>query len=151
MARESDIYYAANEETELWSTTDPHDAVDEVLGDWSEEPLKDGDIISIYAGKVDYKDASFFMSDKFMTQFKDDLVENADDYMQPLGDCTETFMAGPCDGLRMVMCNALDKWCKKNDKEPDFGRMVNIKEVRVRVLSLEKTEWEFVEEESSDE
>jgi len=104
--------------------------------------VKVGDIVTIYQGDVVKKLASHYLPD----YTNDSMNENACDiHSYDLVKEWPDLDASLEVDLKHTIDEVVNKWFTKNNMHPSFGNVINIKELKYKIISLEDVYgWELI-------
>jgi len=134
----SEEYWSANDDNEMWTHGDPHEAVQDILSDYNDPEIVDGSIIHIWYGESLVHKASHFIPD--IVEY---MIENA---ANECGECSDSWLGCATDELQEAVAKAVDDWCDKTNNQPTFGPIINIKKHAVKIISVDDENWEFIKE-----
>jgi len=127
-------YYSTNNEDYIYDSIE--DAITCVV---TEQKLNPGEISNVWEGDLEIPNAS-----ELVPSVLDDIAQYANDNY---GECAHEWPDVTSEqeqDLDKMVSEVVGRWANKHNLNPTFGRIVNEKEIKVRLLD-EHGKWEYAD------
>ena len=105
-----------------------------------------GEVYEVMRGRCENYSASAFLSPTILGNILGSMDSNSDlEVGESADDWPGTLSQHEEQGLMDHVCSAVDSWAEKLECKPGFYRIVDVADVRVRILDAEKQKFEVIE------
>jgi hypothetical protein len=131
--------YCYSTNNEDFSFDDEHDAIGDILND--DITISIGDEVTIWQGETTQNKASYYLP-KCIAILINELAFNEH------GEVIDEWLTESeqdMSNLQTHMENAINEWCDKNNRQPAFYSVDNIKKISFKITKINDVEFEYEE------